>query len=92
MSEARWAGRDQDRRQQEARRRELLVLIRDHLRTEGFSEAADTLASSLPWDVDQYTVCDNVDLRIIVEEFASYHQVGHDLFYLRLPIYTDRHI
>ena len=66
---------DQDRRQQEARRRELLVLIRDHLRSEGFSEAADTLASSLPWDVDQYTVCDNVDLRIIVEEFASYHQV-----------------
>merc|ERR1711976_532541 len=39
MSEARWAGRDQDKKQQEAKRRELLVLITDHLRGEGFSEA-----------------------------------------------------
>ena len=27
MSEARWAGRDKDKRQQEARRREILILI-----------------------------------------------------------------
>ena len=75
MSEARWSGREQDKRQQEARRRELLVLISQHLTEEGFSEAADILAQSLPWDVDQYTVCDNVDLKIILEEYASYHQV-----------------
>ena len=36
------------------------------------------LSSSLPWDVDNYSVCDNVDLKIIVEEFASYHQVMDD--------------
>ena len=77
MSEARWAGRDTDKKQQEARRRELLVLITDHLRGEGFSEAAEVLTSSLPWDCDQYQVCDNVDLKIIVEEFASYHQVKY---------------
>ena len=77
MSEARWAGREQDKRQQEARRREILILISDHLKDEGFSEAADTLAASLPWDVSQYTVCDNVDLKIILEEYSSYHQVKY---------------
>ena len=77
MSEARWVGRDLDKKQQEARRREILILISDHLKDEGFSEAADTLAASLPWDVSQYTVCDNVDLKIILEEYSSYHQVKY---------------
>ena len=77
MSEARWAGREQDKKQQEARRRELIILITDHLKDEGFSEAAETLAASLPWDLSQYTVCDNVDLKIILEEFSSYHQVKY---------------
>ena len=53
------------------------MLIRDHLSGEGFSEAAEVLASSLAWDCDQYQVCDNVDLKIIVEEFASYHAVKY---------------
>ena len=52
-------------------------MITEHLRSEGFSEAADTLVSSLPWDVDQYVVCDNVDLKIILEEYNSYHQVKY---------------
>merc|ERR1712062_595581 len=77
MSEARWVGRDLDKKQQEARRREILILISDHLKDEGFSEAADTLAASLPWDVSQYTVCDNVDLKIILEDYSSYHQVKY---------------
>ena len=77
MSEARWAGREQDKKQQEARRREILILISDHLKDEGFSEAAETLAASLPWDLAQYSVCDNVDLKIILEEFSSFHQVKY---------------
>ena len=38
-------------------------------------DAAEVLSTSLPWDVDNYSVCDNVDLKIILEEYASYHQV-----------------
>ena len=77
MSEARWAGRDQDKKQQEARKRELLILIHHHLRDEGFGDAAETLSASMPWDMDQYLVCDNVDLKIILEEYTSYHQVKY---------------
>ena len=77
MSEARWTGREHDKRQQEAKRRELLVLIQHHLRDEGFADAADVLSSSMPWDMDQYLVCDNVDLKIILEEYSSYHQVKY---------------
>ena len=53
MTENRWAagGREADRRQQEARRRELLVMVHQHLQEEGLMEAANTLAASLPWEV-----------------------------------------
>ena len=49
---------------------------------QGLGDAAEVLSSSLPWDVDNYSVCDNVDLKIIMEEFSSYHQVTDydDLF------------
>jgi katanin p60 ATPase-containing subunit A1 len=77
MSEARWTGRDHDKRQQEAKKRELLVLIQQHLKDEGFADAAEILTASMPWDMEQYLVCDNVDLKIILEEYASYHQVKY---------------
>ncbi len=34
-------------------------------------------ACSLPWEVGNYTVCDNVDLKMVLTEFESYHQVKH---------------
>jgi hypothetical protein len=34
-------------------------------------------ACSLPWEVGNYTVCDNVDLKMVLTEFESYHQVNH---------------
>jgi hypothetical protein len=34
-------------------------------------------ACSLPWEVGNYTVCDNVDLKMVLTEFESYHQVSH---------------
>ena len=63
----------------------------------GLVDAADVLSSSLPWEVDNYSVsntnyleqrkfyddaiptkvCDNVDLKIILEEYSSYHQVKY---------------
>ena len=35
------------------------------------------LGASLPWDLEQYSVCDNVDLKIILEEYSSFHQVKY---------------
>ena len=33
-------------------------------------------ANSLPWEINNYTVCDNVDLKIVFAEYESYHQVS----------------
>jgi hypothetical protein len=39
----RWGARDQEKKHQEARKRELMVLIYRHLLEEGLKEPADTL-------------------------------------------------
>jgi len=41
----RWGLRDQEKKHQEARRREILVLIHHHLVEEGLKEAADILGT-----------------------------------------------
>ena len=67
------------RRRREAHRRELLVLIYHHLLEEGLVEAADALRNSKLnsgfWDVGHFTVCDNVDLTLVLTDFISYHQM-----------------
>ena len=67
------------RRRREAHRRELLVLIYHHLLEEGLIEAADALRHSKInsgfWDVSHFTVCDNVDLTLVLTDYISYHQM-----------------
>ena len=67
------------RRRREAHRRELLVLIYHHLLEEGLVEAADALRNSKLntgfWDVAHFTVCDNVDLTLVLTDYISYHQM-----------------
>ena len=67
------------RRRREAHRRELLVLIYSHLLEEGLIEAADALRHSKLnsgfWDVSHFTVCDNVDLTLVLTDYISYHQM-----------------
>ena len=48
------ATREQSRRQAESLRRDLAVLIVDHLRREGMVEAAEAAKERLAWDVDEY--------------------------------------
>ncbi|XP_023323521.1 uncharacterized protein LOC111697673 [Eurytemora carolleeae] len=45
MPESKWGLRDQEKKHQEARRREILVLIHHHLVEEGLKEAADILGT-----------------------------------------------
>ena len=67
------------RRRREAHRRELLVLIYHHLLEEGLVEAADALRNNKLnsgfWDVGHFTVCDNVDLTLVLTDYISYHQM-----------------
>ena len=48
------ATREQSRRQAECLRRDLAVLVVDHLRQEGMFEAAEAVRERLAWDVDEY--------------------------------------
>jgi hypothetical protein len=50
-------------------------------------------ACSLPWEVGNYTVCDNVDLKMVLTEFESYHQVNHtpQIYQIRILSITFYH-
>ena len=67
------------RRRREAHRRELLVLIYHHLLEEGLVEAAEALRNNKLnsgfWDVGHFTVCDNVDLTLVLTDYISFHQM-----------------
>ncbi len=64
------------RRQQESNRRDLLVLIHRHLMEEGLTGAASAMSEELPWlELEQFQVCDNVDLSLILMDFQNFFQV-----------------
>ena len=67
------ATREQSRRQAESLRRDLAVLVVDHLRQEGMVEAAEAVRERLLWDVDEFRVCDNVDLGLVLADFVNFY-------------------
>ena len=69
------ATREQSRRQAECLRRDLTVLIVDHLRQEGLFEAAEAVVENIGWDLDEYRVCDNVDLGLVLADFVNFYQM-----------------
>ena len=69
------ATREQSRRQAECLRRDLTVLIVDHLRHEGLFEAAEAVVENIGWDLDEYRVCDNVDLGLVLADFVNFYQM-----------------
>lgn len=66
------------RRQLEAQRRDLLVLVYYHLLEEGLPLAAQHLREAKllngTWDVASHVVCDNVDLGLVLSDFVSYYR------------------
>ncbi len=61
------------RRQKDANRRDLLVLVHAYLLEEGLAEAAQAVREN--WNFDNYEVCDNVDLQLILMEYQGFYQV-----------------
>ncbi|KAF0298760.1 Katanin p60 ATPase-containing subunit A-like 2 [Amphibalanus amphitrite] len=68
------------------RRRALLVLVLDYLRSEGYAEAADALVTEAPPGIREHRVCDNTDLDVVFQDYEAYYQ----LRYGRLPKVTRR--
>ena len=67
--------REHSRRHAESLRRDLAVLVFDYLRQEGMFEAADAVAESTGWDIEEYKVCDNVDLGLVLTDFVNFYQM-----------------
>lgn len=64
------------RKQRESLKKELLVLIYHFLQDEALVTAAETLNEIASFDLSQFSVCDNIDLGIIVQEFQTFHQAS----------------
>ena len=51
-----------------------LFFLKNHFTLVYTVQYAVCSACSLPWEVGNYTVCDNVDLKMVLTEFESYYQ------------------
>ncbi|XP_055934612.1 katanin p60 ATPase-containing subunit A-like 2 [Argiope bruennichi] len=77
------ASRDRIKEEQKknSRKRTLLILIHDYLENNGFLQAADALRNESSSSFLEYTVCDNINLDIMLQDFESYYF----LKYQKLP-------
>ena len=71
-----------EKRNQERARRHIFVLINHFLGEEGLLETAASLSEELHFDVNNYSVCDNVDLPLIFMDFCNYYQVLDPTLYM----------
>ncbi|CAK8676728.1 unnamed protein product [Clavelina lepadiformis] len=65
--------RESEDLRQEARRRNLLVLILSHLTENGYLDTASCLEKEGNLSLNKWQVCDNVDLDNILQEYESYY-------------------
>jgi len=56
-------------------RKSVLVMIRDHLETEGYIQASDHLLTECGIGLDKYECCDNIDLVSCIREFQTYYKL-----------------
>jgi hypothetical protein len=68
--------RDQESRAQQERKRNLLYLIEDYLRGENLAETLCCLQEEARLS-EHYSLCDNVDLATILQEYEDYYQLRY---------------
>lgn len=56
-------------------KRNILVLIRDHLLCQGYPQAAAAMEAECGANITRFEACDNVDLHTIVQEYESYFMI-----------------
>ncbi|XP_047424901.1 katanin p60 ATPase-containing subunit A-like 2 isoform X2 [Mugil cephalus] len=67
--------READELRTEMRRKNLLILIYQHLLDQGYVAAAVALDQETNGGVRKFEVCDNIDLEMVLMEFESYHYI-----------------
>lgn len=77
------ACRDREREEQKKnlRKKTVLILIQHYLENNGLLQTSEALKNESRFSVDEYSVCDNIDLESILQDFESYHF----LKYQKLP-------
>ena len=67
--------RQSDEQKTEFRKKEILVLILGYLSDEGYLDTANALETESGISLEKYTVCDNIDLPTVIQEYESYYNV-----------------
>ena len=67
--------RQSDEQKTEFRKKEILVLILGYLSDEGYLDTVNTLESESGLSLEKYSVCDNIDLPTVLQEYESYYNV-----------------
>ncbi|XP_050443379.1 katanin p60 ATPase-containing subunit A-like 2 [Adelges cooleyi] len=70
-------GHDLEKKKKQERKKSILYLIENYLRTEGYHESASVLANEACLNTAQYAVCDNIDLDTILMEYENYYFVRY---------------
>ncbi|XP_023224457.1 katanin p60 ATPase-containing subunit A-like 2 [Centruroides sculpturatus] len=65
--------REMEEQKEKTRRRNLLILIHHYLNEQGYIRSAENLNDEVAFNLNQYEVCDNVNLEIILQEFEVFY-------------------
>lgn len=72
--------RQSEEQKSEQRKKDLLVLILGYLNDEGYLDSVHSLETECGLNLEKYSVCDNVDLPTILQEYESYYHVKFKRF------------
>lgn len=64
----------------EQRKKDLLILILGYLNDEGYLDSVHSLETESGLSLEKYSVCDNIDLPTILQEYESYYFVKFNRF------------
>ena len=67
--------RQSDEQKTEFRKKEILVLILGYLSDEGYLDTLNALETESGLNLEKYSVCDNIDLPTVLQEYQSYYNV-----------------
>ncbi|XP_064474826.1 katanin p60 ATPase-containing subunit A-like 2 isoform X2 [Ornithodoros turicata] len=66
---------DTEEQRTSVRKRNLLVLVLHYLEQQGLVKTAESLRAESTMKLEQYTLCDNIDLELILQEFETFQFV-----------------
>lgn len=66
---------DTEEQKSTVRKRNILVLVLNYLQQQGLLETVSSLKAESPIKLDEYVLCDNVDLELVLQEYETFQFV-----------------